>query len=91
MALVEETADGDGASLIASYGWTRHGIGRNYNSSTGDGYFSVTRQEKWTIMFETKTGVCAFTKGKDVAHTCFSNWDGSRKGMEPTLTVSMVM
>ncbi|KAK3083296.1 hypothetical protein FSP39_018759 [Pinctada imbricata] len=75
-------------------GWQKRGIGWNYNSSTGHGSM-IGKETGKVLQFSLRSKachICALYQSKNhtvPAHECTKNWDGSSKGMEPDMAISM--
>jgi hypothetical protein len=84
-----------GLSVSFDGGWSTRGSGRGYNSDTGHAVLIGTESQK-CVKFSVKSKRCRkceySEKHGNIAspHTCYRNWDGSSKAMEPAMAVDMV-
>ncbi|KAK3084373.1 hypothetical protein FSP39_012413 [Pinctada imbricata] len=75
-------------------GWQKRSTGWNYNSSTGHGSM-IGKETGKILQFSLRSKachICALYQSKNhtvPAHECTKNWDGSSKGMEPDMAISM--
>ncbi|XP_021350929.1 uncharacterized protein LOC110448808 [Mizuhopecten yessoensis] len=76
-------------------GWQTRGSGWQYNSNTGHSSLVGVKTGK-VLDFDVRTKFCSICQHhlgrKDTIpnHQCNSNWQGSSKGMEPDMALSMV-